>query len=139
MNTHKNASLTPKGRTHLINEIERIGLMPAAESAGISTHTARKWRRCFGAEGAAGLLDRSSRPIRSPQRSDPSKIERAIALRRTQRLTYAQIAERFGLSSSTGSSAHASMARRRCFRSSMANCRSTAASPAAGKSSTRRW
>ena len=94
MNTHKNASLTPKGRAHLVKEIVRIGLMPAAEAAGISARTARKWQRRFAAQGVAGLLDRSSRPRRSPQRSDPSKIERAVALRRNQRLTYAQIAER---------------------------------------------
>ena len=101
MNTHKNASLTPKGRAHLVKEIVRIGLMPAAEAAGISARTARKWQRRFAAQDVAGLLDRSSRPRRSPQRSDPSKIERAVALRRNQRLTYAQIAERVGLSRST--------------------------------------
>lgn len=101
MNTHKNASLTPKGRAHLVSQIALIGLMPAAEAAGISTRTARKWQRRLVAEGAAGLLDRSSRPVCSPRRSDASKIERAVALRRTQRLTYAQIAERVGLSKST--------------------------------------
>ncbi|TXK26430.1 IS481 family transposase, partial [Ottowia sp. GY511] len=37
MNTHKNASLTPKGRAHLVSQIALIGLMPAAEAAGIST------------------------------------------------------------------------------------------------------
>lgn len=101
MNVHKNASLTPKGRSHLIKEIERIGLMPAAEAASISIRIARKWQRRFAAQGAAGLLDGSSRPRHSPRRSDPSKIELVIALRRTQHLTYAQIAERVGLSSST--------------------------------------
>lgn len=101
MNTHKNASLTPKGRAHLVCEIARIGLMPAAEAAGISARTARKWQRRFAAEGAAGLLDRSSRPKRSPRRSDALKVERAVALRRSQRLTYAQIAERVGLSRSS--------------------------------------
>lgn len=101
MNTHKNASLTPKGRAHLIKEIARVGLMPAAEAAGISVRTARKWQRRHASEGAIGLLDRSSRPANSPRRSDAHKMERAIALRRTQRLTYAQIAERVGLSSSS--------------------------------------
>ncbi len=101
MNTHKNASLTPKGRAHLIKEITRVGLMPAAEAAGISVRTARKWQRRHASEGAIGLLDRSSRPANSPRRSDAHKMERAIALRRTQRLTYAQIAERVGLSSSS--------------------------------------
>jgi transposase InsO family protein len=101
MNSHKNAALTPKGRAHLLQEIERIGLMPAASAAGISPRTARKWRGRHAAEGVAGLLDRSSRPRRSPQRSDARKLERALALRRTQRLTYAQIAERVSLSKSS--------------------------------------
>jgi transposase InsO family protein len=96
MDAHKNASLTPKGRAHLVSEIARIGLIPAAEAAGISTRTARKWQRRFAAEGTAGLLDRSSRPLRWPRASDASKKVRAVALRRTQRLTYAQIAERVG-------------------------------------------
>ncbi len=61
MNTHKNASLTPKGRAHLIKEIARVGLMPAAEAAGISVRTARKWQRRHASEGAIGLLDRSRR------------------------------------------------------------------------------
>ena len=101
MNSHKNASLTPKGRAHLVQEIERIGLMPAAEAAGISARTARKWRGRYASEGAEGLADRSSRPRRSPRRAEDTKLERALALRRTQRLTYASIAERVGLSKST--------------------------------------
>jgi transposase InsO family protein len=101
MNNHKNAALTPKGRARLIQEIDRIGLMPAAEAAGISARTARKWRGRHAAQGKAGLVDRSSRPQRSPRRCNAHKLERALALRRTQRLTYAQIAERVGLSKSS--------------------------------------
>jgi transposase InsO family protein len=101
MNSHKNAALTPRGREHLVQQIERIGLIPAAEAAGISARTARKWLGRHAVEGSAGLCDRSSRPGRSPQRSDSSKLERAVALRRTQRLTYAAIGERVGLSKST--------------------------------------
>lgn len=101
MNIHKNASMTPRGRAHLMREIDRIGLKPAAAAAGLSEHTARKWQRRWVNEGAAGLLDRSSRPQRCPRRSDASKLERAVALRRNQRLTYACIAERVGLSKST--------------------------------------
>ncbi len=47
------------------------------------------------------LADRSSRPHRISRRSDASKVERALALRRTQGLTYERIAERVGLSCST--------------------------------------
>ena len=94
MNTHKNASMTPKGRAYLVREIDRIGLRPAAEAAGLSPRTARKWRERHAAEGTNGLVDRSSRPMCSPARSDSGKLERAVALRRNQRLTYEHIAER---------------------------------------------
>lgn len=100
MNIHKNASMTPKGRAHLVREIERIGLKSAAAAAGVSTRSAAKWRRRFALDGAGALVDRSSRPHRSPARSCPSKIERAVALRRNQRLTYERIAERVGMSRS---------------------------------------
>ena len=113
MNTHKNASLTPKGRAYLVAQIAVLGLVAAAQAAGISVRTARKWQRRFDTEGACGLLDRSSRPRRSPRRSDPNKIKRAVALRRTLRLSYAQIAERVGLSSGSVARAcqHAGVAR----------------------------
>jgi transposase InsO family protein len=101
MNSHKNAALTRKGRARLIQEIDRIGLMLAAEAAGISPRTARKWQGRYAKDGAAGLADRSSRPRCSPRRCDAHKLERALALRRTQRLTYVQIAERVGLSKSS--------------------------------------
>jgi transposase InsO family protein len=100
MNIHKNASMTPRGRAHLMREIDRIGLKPAAAAAGLSPRTARKWQRRWASEGATGLLDRSSRPERCPRRSDAIKVERAVALRRNQRLTYERIAERVGLSRS---------------------------------------
>ena len=101
MNIHKNASLTPRGRAHLVKEVDRLGLTAAASAAAVSTRTARKWKRRHVAGGASALADLSSRPHRSPRRSDASKVERAVALRRTQRLSYDRIAERVGLSRST--------------------------------------
>ena len=62
--------------------------------------TARKWQRRHAIQGVPGLLDRSSRPHFCSRRSDASKVERAVALRRNQRLTYDRIAERVGLSNS---------------------------------------
>ena len=100
MNIHKNASLTPKGRAHLVREIARIGLTRAALAAGTSVRTARKWQRRHAAQGACGLMDRSSRPHSCPRRNSSLKVERAVALRRTQRLTYECIAERVGMSTS---------------------------------------
>jgi transposase InsO family protein len=49
----------------------------AAEAQGVSRATAAKWLRRFRLEGAAGLLDRSSRPKVSPRRLD-ERAERAI-------------------------------------------------------------
>lgn len=43
MNSHKNARTTFAGRKLLIERIRVVGLMPAAEAAGISPRTARKW------------------------------------------------------------------------------------------------
>ena len=100
MNSHKNASLTPKGRAHLIKEIQRLGLKPAAAAAGLSCATARKWHRRFVQQGPAGLIDKSSRPHSSPQSTCAHQIQRALGLRKNQRLTLECIAQRLGLSRS---------------------------------------
>ena len=96
MNSHKNASLTPRGREHLVKNIASQGARKAADAAGVSTRTASRWKRRHQLEGAAGLRDRSSRPHRSPTRIGSDKTERIEGLRRNQRLGYAQIAERIG-------------------------------------------
>ena len=101
MNSHKNASLTPRGREHLVKNIASQGIKRAAEAAGISARAASRWKRRHQREGVAGLQDRSSRPHRSPRRIDADKVERIEGLRRNQRLGYAQIAERVGVSKST--------------------------------------
>ena len=41
----------------LIERIGVMGLMPAAEAAGISVRTARKWLGRFQTLGEAGLMD----------------------------------------------------------------------------------
>ena len=66
MNIHRNVSTTPKGRAHLVQQIDLLGLIVAAAAVGISPRTARKWHGRHAAHGAAGLLDRSSRPRRCP-------------------------------------------------------------------------
>lgn len=52
-NSHKNARTTFEGRKLLIERIAMLGLMPAAEAAGISARTACKWRDRFEQEGIA--------------------------------------------------------------------------------------
>ena len=101
MNSHKNVSLTPRGRALLVKTVTRQGCKIAAEAAFVSPRTAARWHRRHQLEGAAGLLDRSSRPHRSPKRTSADKVERTCALRRNHRLAYTQIGERVGLSKST--------------------------------------
>jgi transposase InsO family protein len=82
MNSHKNARLTLEGRKLLIERIAVMGLMPAAEAAGISTRTARKWRDRFDEQGLDGLIDRSSRPATTRSTVDAPLLLRIEQLRR---------------------------------------------------------
>jgi transposase InsO family protein len=68
----------------LVDRIERDGwtVRAAADSAGISQRTARKWLARFRAEGAAGLLDRSSAPRTVANRTDEQTVAAICALRR---------------------------------------------------------
>ena len=84
VNSHKNARLTFEGRKLLVERIAVMGLMPAAEAAGISARTARKWLRRFEAHGAQGLLDRSSRPAKTRTNLDEALCERIEQLRRSR-------------------------------------------------------
>jgi transposase InsO family protein len=99
---HGNARLSVKGRELLIERIEGAGwsLSAAAEAAGVSERTARKWLGRYQAEGSAGLLDRSSAPIVVANRTDERRIEAIAALRRL-RMTSAEIAECLGMALST--------------------------------------
>jgi transposase len=94
MRCHANARLSPIGRQLLVDRIEKDGwtVQAAAESAGISERTARKWLARFRAEGSAGLRDRSSAPKTVANRSDRSFVQAICALRRL-RFSGPQIAE----------------------------------------------
>jgi transposase InsO family protein len=69
MNSHKHARLTPKGRALLVSRVldEGWSVDAASQAAGVSKRTGFKWLARFRSEGAAGLADRSSRPLRSPR------------------------------------------------------------------------
>ena len=94
MKVHANARLSPIGRQLLVDRIERDGwtVQGAAESAGISQRTARKWVARFRAEGPAGLRDRSSAPKTVANRSERSLVDAICALRKL-RFSGPQIAE----------------------------------------------
>jgi transposase InsO family protein len=84
MNSHKHARLTPRGRALLVARVLEEGwtLRAAAEAAGLSVRTASKWLARYREQGAAGLVDRSSRPRRSPRALAHDEIERLELLRR---------------------------------------------------------
>jgi transposase InsO family protein len=66
----------------LIERIAVMGLMPAAEAAGISRGTARKWLGRFEQHGLQGLMDRSSRPAKTRSTLDDSLVLHIEQLRR---------------------------------------------------------
>lgn len=84
---HGNARLTPQGRRILVDRIvvEGWSVAVAAESMGVSRETAYRWVRRFRAEGPGGLVDRSSRPRRSPNRTPVEVEDRICELRVSRR------------------------------------------------------
>src|SRR5215210_3884621 len=101
MKLHANARTCPKSRRLMV---ERVGagwsLAEAAEAAGVSGRSAAKWLARWRAEGAAGLVDRSSAPKRVPHRTPALRVEAIVALRRL-RMTAAEIAELLSMALST--------------------------------------
>jgi transposase len=102
MRLHANARLSLKGRELLVDRVESGGwsVIEAAEAAGITERTARKWLGRYRGEGAVGLLDRSSTPGVVANRTDERRVEVIAALRRL-RMTGAEIAEVLGMALST--------------------------------------
>jgi transposase InsO family protein len=102
MRLHANARTCPKSRRLLIDRIEREewSLTKAAEAAGVSERSARKWLARWRAEGEVGLLDRSSAPRRRPSRLPKDLVEAIEKLRRV-RMTATEIAELLGIALST--------------------------------------
>lgn len=76
---HGNARLNSYGRSLLVHRVRVLGRPVAhvAKELGISRQCAHKWVSRFDAEGEAGLLDRSSRPHRSPNRT-PGRVEQRV-------------------------------------------------------------
>ena len=99
---HRNAPLTPEGRRRLCELIENgWSIAAAAESMRISRQTAHKWWGRFCQEGPAGLVDRSSRPLRCPTRT-PARLERRVVdLRRRHQVGPARLAPMAKMPAST--------------------------------------
>ena len=94
--------LSPWSRLLLVERVQEG--RPAAHVAaemGVSRATAYKWLRRYRAEGAAGLVDRSSRPQTSPTRTSTEREAAIVALRRDRRLGPARIAAILNMPAST--------------------------------------
>jgi transposase InsO family protein len=102
MNSHNNASLTPRGREEMVRAVVDEGLTRAAAARRFNTtpKTVTKWVKRFEAEGVDGLRDRSSRPRSSPSQTPPATCAAVEALRR-QRRPGKQIAAELKLSPAT--------------------------------------
>jgi transposase InsO family protein len=97
---HANARTCPNSRRLIAERVLERGwsIAAAAEAAGVSLPTARKWVRR--SEAGESLEDRSSAPRRVPART-PQRIVDAIAALRRLWMTAAEIAELLGLALST--------------------------------------
>jgi transposase len=102
MKLHRNAALSWSGRRRLVMQVvvERSTLVSAAQSAGVSVRCARKWVSRYRAEGEDGLYDRSSAPQRVANRTETTRIDAILTLRRL-RFTAAEIAETLRMALST--------------------------------------
>ena len=72
-----------------------------AKEMGISRATAHKWLRRFREAGVAGLADRSSRPLRTPNRLCDRLERKILKLRQERRVGAMTIAWELGLNPST--------------------------------------
>jgi hypothetical protein len=85
-----------------VGRFHRATALDAQESrkSGSAGEAARKWQARFEAEGAAGLIDRSSRPHRLHRPTNPERVAEIVMLRR-QRLCGKHIAKQVGVSPAT--------------------------------------
>jgi transposase len=85
MDIHKNARLTLRRREDLVEHVARgVTVKLAVANFNVTPKTAAKWVHRFRRQGAPGLFDPSSRPLRSPRRTSSSLAEEVIAYRIAQ-------------------------------------------------------
>ncbi|MGE0315919.1 MAG: IS481 family transposase [Lautropia sp.] len=84
MNIHKNARLTYVQRVQMVQDMVMRGLSAthAAAKYLVSPATARKWYGRYLACGESGLLDKTSRPARSPRAINAQLAQTIVQLRR---------------------------------------------------------
>ena len=100
---HPNAPLTPEGRRRMVDCVLVCGwtVESTADRFQVDAKTVRKWRDRFLAEGPDGLLDRSSKPKRSPNKTKRKTEKQVLSLRRKRRWGADRIAHAVGLAPST--------------------------------------
>ncbi|QSR27500.1 IS481 family transposase [Nocardioides aromaticivorans] len=101
--THANATLTPAGRLRLAKLVVEQGwtYARAAERFSVAITTVRRWATRYRLSGKSGMVDRSSRPHRHPNRLPQRTERRIVGLRVTRRWGPARIAYHLGLNPST--------------------------------------
>jgi transposase InsO family protein len=101
MKLHANATTCPNSRALIAQRVleQCWSLRSAAEAAGVSEPTARKWVRRY-RSGDRKLLDRSCAPRRTPKRTPRRTVEAIEALRRLW-MTASEISEVLGIALST--------------------------------------
>jgi transposase InsO family protein len=100
---HRNAPLSETGRLRLARCVVEDGwpLRRAAERFQVSVTTAGRWAGRYRAQGAAGMVDRSSRPHHSPRQTPHRTERRIIKVRVLRRWGPARIGYLLGIHPST--------------------------------------
>ena len=101
--SHANAALTPVQRLRIGRLIVDDG-WPVAQAAvffHVSWPTAKRWAERYAVMGREGMVDRSSRPHRSPNRTPPELVRKIVHMRWKKRLGPVGIGARLGVPSST--------------------------------------
>jgi transposase InsO family protein len=101
--SHRNARLNLHGRLLLIERVvgQRRPVAHVAKELGVSRQCAHRWINRHRLEGAAGLVDRSSRPHRSPRRTPIAVEIRVVELRAEQRRGQDWLGPELGLAART--------------------------------------
>ena len=101
--SHANARLTVYGRAELVRRVVAEGRPVAhvVKELNVSRATGYKWLARWRAEGAAGLVDRSSRARRLPGKTPPATEARVLQLRSARKLGPARIGPLLGMAPST--------------------------------------
>ena len=97
--SHANARLNLHGRRLLVSRVIGDGRPVAhvAKELGVSRQCAHRWVNRFRVQGEAGLVDRSSRPLRCPRRTSADVEQAVLQMRRTERRGQDWIGPELGL------------------------------------------